>query len=81
VKLTTREREIRKNIEDMLDPRNTDSSTNINATSDAKKTKDATSNTPLKASNTKTVNGHLKSKSAMTAGDALKKGKKRKAPA
>ncbi|KAF8912703.1 hypothetical protein CPB84DRAFT_1841149 [Gymnopilus junonius] len=72
-KLTTREREIRKRIEDMLDPQNTKSKTAL--------VKDTNSNAPLKASNTKVVNGHPKSKGTAANGEALKKGKKRKAPA
>ncbi|KAF9569613.1 hypothetical protein CPC08DRAFT_652413 [Agrocybe pediades] len=82
-KLTTREREIRKNIEDMLDPQGIDkkNAANTTTTTSNKKTKDTTSGGPLKAANTKVVNGHVKSKAASAAGDASKKGKKRKAPA
>jgi len=60
----------------MLDPQNINNSTNKAAL-----VKEATSHAPLKASNTKAVNGHPKSKGAATTGDPLKKGKKRKAPA
>ncbi|KAG6911934.1 hypothetical protein DXG01_000181 [Tephrocybe rancida] len=64
--LTTREREIRKRIEDILDPHGR----NCNDSSDK---------SPLKASNAKLSNGHTKGK---TNGDTTttKKGKKRKAP-
>ncbi|KAG6842621.1 hypothetical protein C0991_000147 [Blastosporella zonata] len=63
--LTTREREIRKRIEDILDPHGY----NCN---------DPSGKSPLKASNTKLSNGHTKEK---TNGDTTtKKGKKRKAP-
>ncbi|KAJ3511298.1 hypothetical protein NLJ89_g4178 [Agrocybe chaxingu] len=71
-KLTTREREIRKRIEDMLDPQSKSTSTSTTTT------KEATSNAPLKSANTKVINGHTKSKSTTVA--AEKKGKKRKAP-
>lgn len=63
-KLTTKEREIRKRIEDIVDPH----SGNCN---------DLPSKAPLKPSNAKLTNGHTKGK---TNGDNAKKGKKRKAP-
>jgi COMPASS component SPP1 len=75
VKLTTREREIRKRIEDMLDPQEKN---NPNTTSTNPTAKETTAHAPLK---TKAVNGHLKSKAATSTADNLKKGKKRKAPA
>ncbi|KAF8168059.1 hypothetical protein B0H34DRAFT_684045 [Crassisporium funariophilum] len=65
-KLTTREREIRKRIEDMLDPQSRTAS------------ETTTSVAPLKSSNAKLVNGHPKTKA--TTAESLKKGKKRKAP-
>lgn len=65
-KLTTRERQLRKRIEDLADP-------------SGRKVNDSTSSqAPLKSSNTKLSNGHAKSKGST---EALKKGKKRKAPA
>ncbi|KAF8898695.1 hypothetical protein BD779DRAFT_1464807 [Infundibulicybe gibba] len=68
-KLTTREREIRKRIEDLADPQSR--ACNENTTTPSK--------TPLSAaSNVKHANGHAK---ARTNGDVIKKGKKRKAPA
>jgi len=74
-KLTTREREIRKRIEDMLDPQD---KKNSNTTSTNPTAKETTAHAPLK---TKAVNGHPKSKGATSTADNLKKGKKRKAPA
>ncbi|KAG5653072.1 hypothetical protein H0H81_002452 [Sphagnurus paluster] len=62
--LTTREREIRKRIEDILDPH-------------GRNCNDRSAKSPLKASNTKLSNGHTKGKPN---GDTTKKGKKRKAP-
>lgn len=62
--LTTREREIRKRIEDIIDPHGH----NCN---------DPITKSPLKSSNTKLMNGHTKGKMN---GDTTKKGKKRKAP-
>ncbi|KAF9456367.1 hypothetical protein BDZ94DRAFT_1177874, partial [Collybia nuda] len=62
--LTTREREIRKRIEDIIDPH-------------AHNCNDIVPKSPLKASNTKLTNGHAKGKMH---GDFTKKGKKRKAP-
>ncbi|KAF8078581.1 hypothetical protein FPV67DRAFT_1465728 [Lyophyllum atratum] len=62
--LTTREREIRKRIEDILDPH-------------GRNCNDSSGKSPLKASNAKLSNGHTKGK---TNGDTTKKGKKRKAP-
>lgn len=64
LKLTTREREIRKRIEDIVDPHGH----NCNEPS---------SKAPLKSHNVKLSNGHAKGKMN---GDALKKGKKRKVP-
>lgn len=64
LKLTTRERELRKLIEDIVDPQ-------------GRTTNDSSSQLPLKSSNSKLANGHPKSK---LAGDSMKKGKKRKAP-
>ncbi len=67
LKLTTREREIRTHIEDMLDSHG----------ANAKKSKDVDdSKPPLKSSTAKLVNGHSKSK----ASTVEKKTKKRKAP-
>ncbi|KAG6813258.1 hypothetical protein H0H92_012672 [Tricholoma furcatifolium] len=63
--LTTREREIRKRIEDILDPHGS-------------KCDDPSSKSPLKTSNAKLSNGHTKGKT--TADTTTKKGKKRKAP-
>ncbi|KAG5648027.1 hypothetical protein DXG03_007062 [Asterophora parasitica] len=62
--LTTREREIRKRIEDILDPH-------------GRNCNDPSSKSPLKASNAKLPNGHTQGKPN---GDTTKKGKKRKAP-
>ncbi|GLB36191.1 putative PHD-finger [Lyophyllum shimeji] len=62
--LTTREREIRKRIEDILDPH-------------GRKCNDSPGKSPLKASNAKLSNGHTRGKPN---GDTTKKGKKRKAP-
>lgn len=64
LKLTTREREIRKRIEDISDPHGNRSNEN-------------STQSPLKATNAKVSNGHVKTKST---GDTSKKGKKRKAP-
>jgi COMPASS component SPP1 len=75
MKLTTRERELRKRIEDMLDPQDKN---NSNTTSTHPTAKETTVHAPLK---TKAVNGHPKSKGATSTADNLKKGKKRKAPA
>lgn len=75
VKLTTREREIRRRIEDMLDPQDKNKSNTIPTNPTVKET---TAHPPLK---TKAVNGHPKSKGATSTADSLKKGKKRKAPA
>ena len=76
-KLNAREQELRKRIEDLLDPHtNDDDDTNIkppNPPSD-------TPSIPLKSSNVKLVNGHSKASKSSSAGDAQKKGKKRKAP-
>lgn len=80
-KLTTREREIRKRIEDMLDPQNTNNPATANHTTIQITSAKDTSHVPLKSSNTKSVNGHAKSKAAASSSDAHKKGKKRKAPA
>lgn len=63
--LTTRERQLRKRIEDLTDP---SSRKSINSAPQA----------PLKLSNTKLPNGHTKSRGTT---ETLKKGKKRKAPA
>ncbi|KAG6845810.1 hypothetical protein H0H87_003864 [Tephrocybe sp. NHM501043] len=63
--LTTREREIRKRIEDILDPHGH----NCN---------DASGKSPPKASNAKLSNGHTKGK--INGDMTTKKGKKRKAP-
>ncbi|KAG5342431.1 hypothetical protein C0989_002266 [Termitomyces sp. Mn162] len=62
--LTTREREIRKQIEDLLEPHGRDCN-------------DTAGKLPLTATNAKLPNGHTKGK---TNGDTTKKGKKRKAP-
>ncbi|KAG6902885.1 hypothetical protein C0995_010055 [Termitomyces sp. Mi166 len=63
--LTTREREIRKRLEDLLEPNGRDCN-------------DASGKLPLTISNAKLPNGHTKGK---TNGDTTtKKGKKRKAP-
>ncbi|KAF5377475.1 hypothetical protein D9615_005365 [Tricholomella constricta] len=62
--LTTREREIRKRMEDILDPH-------------GRNCNDPSGKSPLKASNAKLSNGHTKGKMN---GDTTKKGKKRKAP-
>lgn len=77
--LTTREREIRKRIEDTLDPNNITNNTTNNCGQDAK--------APLKSNNTKLTNGHTNTKTKLNgngtgAGEATttKKGKKRKAP-
>ncbi|KAF9531961.1 hypothetical protein CPB83DRAFT_848107 [Crepidotus variabilis] len=77
-KLTTREREIRKRIEDLLDPQGDNAAADTNGTNGAATTgKDNGGvGAPLKSSNAKLVNGHSKSKA--TTGE--KKGKKRKAP-
>ena len=75
MKLTTREREIRKRIEDMLDPQDKNNSTTTPTNPTAKET---TAHAPLK---TKAVNGHPKAKGATLTADNQKKGKKRKAPA
>jgi len=64
-KLTTRERQLRKRIEDLTDP-------------SGQKPNDSTSQVPVKSSNAKLSNGHTKSKGAT---ETFKKGKKRKAPA
>jgi COMPASS component SPP1 len=78
-KLTTREREIRKRIEDMLDPQKADTATTTPAATSSKE--DASSRPTLKATNKAAVNGHSKAKAAATSTDATsKKGKKRKAP-
>lgn len=74
-KLTTRERELRKRIEDILDPQTTN-----NPANGANGASDAVSHAPLKNS-TKALNGHSKTKAAASAVDGQKKGKKRKAPA
>ncbi|KAJ3576668.1 hypothetical protein NP233_g296 [Leucocoprinus birnbaumii] len=63
--LTTRERQLRKRIEDLVDP-------------SGRKPNNSASQAPLKSSNTKLSNGHAKSRGAT---ETLKKGKKRKAPA
>lgn len=73
-KLTTRERELRKRIEDILDPQTTS-----NPANGANGAADTAVHAPLKNS-TKAVNGHSKTKAASSAVDG-KKGKKRKAPA
>lgn len=65
-KVTTRERQLRKRIEDLTDP-------------SGRKPNDTTSQIPVKSSNTKLFNGHTKSKGVVT--ETFKKGKKRKAPA
>lgn len=63
-KLTTREREIRKRIEDTIDPQSSRSAN------------EASAKAPLKSSNVKpSVNGHSKPK----VNGEVKKGKKRKA--
>jgi len=72
-KLTVRERELRKRIEDMLEPQDT-----TTTTTSATKPKDTANHAPLKSSNAKQVNGHPKSKASTTTTE--KKGKKRKAP-
>lgn len=64
LKLTTREREIRKRIEDISDPHGDRSNEN-------------STQSPLKSTNAKVSNGHVRTKST---GDTSKKGKKRKAP-
>jgi COMPASS component SPP1 len=81
VKLTTREREIRKSIEDALDPQDVNNDLAPNTTAGNPSAKEPTAHAPLKASNTKAVNGHPKTKGAVSTGENLKKGKKRKAPA
>ncbi|KAG6878408.1 hypothetical protein C0993_007590 [Termitomyces sp. T159_Od127] len=63
--LTTREREIRKRIEDLLEPHGRDCN-------------DASGKSPLTVSNTKLPNGHTKGK--INGDTTTKKGKKRKAP-
>jgi COMPASS component SPP1 len=64
-KLTTREREVRKRIEDILDPQSSRSAN------------EASAKAPLKSLNTKpSANGHTKPK----VNGEVKKGKKRKAP-
>jgi COMPASS component SPP1 len=65
-KLTLRERDLRKRIEDIRDPH----------ASDTKSKPDNDCNAPLKSSTTKLVNGFAKTKVTATE----KKGKKRKAP-
>ncbi|KAF5311748.1 hypothetical protein D9619_003221 [Psilocybe cf. subviscida] len=78
-KLTTREREIRKRIEDMLDPQKAATSPTTPAATSSKE--ETTSRPTLKATNKAAVNGHSKAKGAATSADAAsKKGKKRKAP-
>lgn len=67
-KLTTREREIRKHMEEMLDP---------HGVNDMKRNKNNGPNDPLKSSTAKVVNGHH-AKSKTLSGE--RKGKKRKAP-
>jgi COMPASS component SPP1 len=63
-KLTTREREIRKRIEDTIDPQS------------SRGTNESSAKTPLKSSNVKpSANGHSKPK----LNGEMKKGKKRKA--
>lgn len=63
--LTTRERELRKRIEDLLEPHGRDCN-------------DASGKSPLAVSNAKLPNGHTKGK--MNGDTTTKKGKKRKAP-
>jgi len=77
VKLTTREREILKSIEDVVNPQ--ELAPNTTATNPS--VKETTAQAPLKTSNTKAVNGHPKAKGTASTGDKMKKGKKRKAPA
>lgn len=68
-KLTTREREIRNRMEEMLDP---------HGVNDMKKNKNNGPNVPLKSSTAKLVNGHHAKSKTSVVGE--KKGKKRKVP-
>lgn len=82
-KLTTREREVRIRIEDILDPHGANAAAAATANTNGKngisngaKEGGGAGGAPLKSSNAKLVNGHSKSKAAT----GEKKGKKRKAP-